>query len=162
MTILFLEDNPSTFFDKKELLIEAGFDVIACTRVDQANERLIERIDDIACIVTDLNMPASWLPQEIQLETDGAVFTGWVWLYRQVYPQKIISTVIYSEFARTLERRFRDLSALEATTEEVEYMRRISGKIEFFSKRDTVRDGFGIVIDAVRRLTKEGVSCAKK
>jgi len=153
MAILFLEDNASTFMDKKEWLAKAGFDVIACTRIDQANERLQERMNDIECIITDLNMPANWLPKEYQLETDGATMSGWVWLYRQVYPQKLIPTVVYSEFAKSLKKR---LETLDASTEEAGIASQMSGKIIFFSKRDTVRDGFGVVIDAIRELIKEG------
>jgi len=153
MTILFLEDNPSTFIDKRDWLKEAGFDVIACTRIDQANERLAKRLDEIACIVTDLNMPANWLPRKLQLETDGAILTGWIWLYRQVYSKKIIPTVIYSEFSKTLKKRFDELNQSKQDTEEAKIVRQLDGKIELFSKRDTVRDGFEIVIEAIHRLT---------
>jgi len=153
MTILFLEDNPSTFIDKRNWLKEKGFDVIACTRIDQANEQLLTWLDDIECIVTDLNMPANWLPLEHQLETDGATMTGWVWLYRQVYPRKMIPTVIYSEFAKSLKKR---LEALDESSEEAVIASQMNGMIKFFSKRDTVRDGFGVVINAIRELIEEG------
>jgi len=152
-TILFLDDNPSTFQDKKELLAEAGFNVIACTRIDQANEQLEKQLNDIKCIVADLNMPANWLPKEIQLETDGASMSGWVWLYRQVYPKKRIPTVVYSEFAKSLQKR---LALLDASSEETEIVSQMNGKIKFFSKRDTVRNGFCVVIDAIRELIEEG------
>jgi|GEM_PF-2147603 len=152
-TILFLDDDAYSFMDKKEWLAEAGFDVIACTRIDQANEHLQERLDDIECIVADLNMLANWLPKEIQLETNGASMAGWVWLYRQVYPRKLIPTIVYSEFAKQLKKR---LETLGASTEEAKIAAQMSGKIIFFSKRDTVRDGFGAVIDAIRELIKEG------
>jgi len=152
-TILFLDDNPFTFTDKRDWLMEAGFGVIACTRIDQANEQLLKRLGDIECIVADLNMQANWLPRDYQLETDGATMSGWVWLYRQVYPQKLIPTVIYSEFAESLRRR---LETLDASTDEAKIVQQMHGKIKFFSKRDTVRVGFGLVIDAIRELIKEG------
>ncbi len=103
--ILFLEDNGYVVNQTRQFLIEDGFDVISCTRIDIAIECLKNNKDSIDCIITDLNMEDELLG-EYQGESDGGLLSGWVWLMRFVYVNeelRNIPCIIYSGYIVDLE-----------------------------------------------------------
>lgn len=103
MKILLLEDD---FYINKQLydaLIDNGFIVKQYTDIRYANEYLSKHIDDIDCIILDLNMDDDFL-LEYQTETDGGILSGWVWLQRFVLNERpTIPTIIYSGLIQYLE-----------------------------------------------------------
>ena len=82
--IIYLEDDASMRNHTTNLLKEEGYNVEDFRRIDQVKEMFNEKANDIECIITDLNMDDEWLG-EYQVESDGGMLSGWVWLQRFVY-----------------------------------------------------------------------------
>ena len=89
-TILLLEDNAKMNRHIKELLEERpelsdNFNIETVHRIDLAREYFDKHKDEIRCIITDLNMNDEWLDDDWLKETNGGMFSGWVWLQHCVY-----------------------------------------------------------------------------
>jgi hypothetical protein len=77
------------------------------SRIDQAKEYFSENMDEIKCIITDLNMSDEWL-EGYESKTEGGMLSGWVWLKEFVYTEKPdMPTVIYSGYISFLEDTLR-------------------------------------------------------
>ena len=101
--ILYLEDGFSLRESTADWLRELGYDVVDFGRIDLADEFLGDHLDEVICVIADLNMNDEWL-DEYQSESEGAILSGWVWLKRFVYPKKQdMPTVIYSKFSSFLK-----------------------------------------------------------
>lgn len=96
--IIFLEDDANMRMHTADLLREQGYAVSDFPRIDQVKEYLQLNSNSINCIITDLNMSDEWL-EEYQVESDGCMLSGWVWLKYFVYPKyPDIPTIIYSGY----------------------------------------------------------------
>ena len=105
--ILYVEDEANLRdFTAESLAIRMrkhGYTVQDFRRIDQAKEFFKAEKDNIACIVTDLNMSDEWLG-EYRSMTEGGMLSGWVWLQKYVYPEKPeMPTIIYSGYLSFLE-----------------------------------------------------------
>ena len=126
-TIIILEDNLYTAEDMieeiKNNLMQGGFvnitnrdvEIKVANSIDEANE-LLESIskEDIICIIADLNMNPEGLTDEQKKETNGAILTGWVWLYSYVWQELGMQEkyiIFYSAFINYLEsnQKYKDL-----------------------------------------------------
>lgn len=106
--ILYLEDDANMIEHTKERLLAENFDVEEFDRIDLAKEYFSEHKEDIDCIITDLNMNDEWL-EEHQVETDGGMLSGWVWLQQFVFKEKPdIPTIIYSGYISYLKEYTRE------------------------------------------------------
>jgi len=141
--ILFLEDNDSLCDHTVELLRDSGYTVEDFSRIDQAKEYFSDHKDEIACIVTDLNMSDEWL-ENYSNESFGNILSGWVWLNHFVLPLKSdIPIVIYSGF----------LNELGANIPSEQWQRRT---IELVSKGSDDNEGFDGLLKAIEKVIKKG------
>lgn len=102
-TILYLEDDANMRIHTTDLLKEKGYNIEGFSRIDLIKEYFLEHMHSVECIITDLNMNDEWL-NEYQIETDGGMLSGWVWLQRFVYDSKPeMPTIIYSGYISYLE-----------------------------------------------------------
>jgi len=100
--ILYLEDEANVRKHTVELLRDRGYNVEDFRRIDEAKEFFTTDKDDVVCIITDLNLPDEWLGK-YRYESNGGLFSGWVWLQRFVYTEKPnILTIIYSGYTEDL------------------------------------------------------------
>lgn len=96
--IIFLEDDANMRMHTAELLKEKGYPVLDFPRIDQVKEYLQVHSNTISCIITDLNMSDEWL-EEYQVESDGCMLSGWVWLKYFVFPHNPdFPIIIYSGY----------------------------------------------------------------
>jgi len=156
--ILLLEDDLGTLKNIGDFLERNGYEVIRCCRIDQANERFQgdkkqnSSADQIDCIVTDLNMNDEWLG-EYKDESTDMTLSGWVWLYRFVYPiRPEMPTVIYSKFVDELHERIGDTT----DPQEREVFER--NNIKCLSKGNTLGTGRIGLLDKIKEAlpaTKE-------
>ena len=103
MEILYLEDDANMRKHTVSFLKEDGFNVTDFQRIDQVKEYYNKNYHNISCIITDLNMSDEWLEQ-YQVESDGCILSGWVWLQRFVYDTTPdIPTIIYSGYIPYLQ-----------------------------------------------------------
>ncbi len=101
--ILYLEDEAAMRRHTAELLRKEGYSVKDFRRIDQGKEYFLENYDEIACVITDLNMADEFLGK-YRGESDGGYVTGWVFLQRFVYVKKpCMPTIIYSGYIPDLE-----------------------------------------------------------
>jgi hypothetical protein len=107
--ILFVDDNLRELENGQKELKSAGFECDTARGISDAEELL--KADKYDCLIIDLNMDNTHLPDEYKGETDGGALTGWVWLYRVVKP--LLSAgpstkfLIYSAFIDELEERIK-------------------------------------------------------
>ena len=87
--ILLLEDNMNMNEHIKKLLKEqpelSDYRIESVHRIDLARDFFDEHKYEICCIITDLNMNDEWLDVDWITETNGGIFSGWVWLRHCVY-----------------------------------------------------------------------------
>ena len=96
--IIYLEDDASMRRHSSDLLKEAGYVVSDFRRIDQVKEFFTNHVDEIECVITDLNMSDEWLGK-YRNESDGGMISGWVWLQQFVYTvNPYMPTVIYSGY----------------------------------------------------------------
>ena len=107
--ILYLEDDANMrrhttrLLEEEDYFKEKGYIIEDFRRIDQVKEYFINRMNDIACIVTDLNMDDEFLEEYIA-ESEGGMLSGWVFLQRFVYPKKTdIPVIIYSGYISFLK-----------------------------------------------------------
>lgn len=108
MKILYLEDDANMREHTSNFLRNEGFEVEDFQRIDQVKEYYKDNYQSIDCIITDLNMSDEWL-DAYQVESDGCLLSGWVWLQHYVYtitPNK--STIIYSGYIPYLQEHLND------------------------------------------------------
>lgn len=106
--IIYLEDDANMRRHTTKMLEENGYSVEDFRRIDQVKEIFNKRMGDIECVITDLNMDDEWL-ENFQLESDGGMLSGWVWLQRFVYPNlPEIPTIIYSGYIPYLKEFLQD------------------------------------------------------
>lgn len=83
MKILLIEDNGSVAYPLMEYLDDEGHEVLLADNCAMAQDLWDE--GGINCLIVDLNMaPMGLKPQEIE-QTQGGLFTGWVWLKNYVF-----------------------------------------------------------------------------
>jgi len=96
--VLYLEDEANIRSHTVGLLIARGYDVQDFRRIDQVKEYFTGHKNDVVCIITDLNMSDEWLGEYLS-ESEGGMFSGWVWLQRFVYTENPnVPTIIYSGY----------------------------------------------------------------
>ena len=152
--ILLLEDDYATLKNMGDFLERKNYEVIRCSRIDQAKERFEDDVNDadiprrIDCIVTDLNMRDEWLEKH-QSESANMTLSGWVWLYRFVYPLiPKMPTVIYSKFVDDLVERIintTDFNEREAFKQ---------GNIKCLSKGNSLDTGRMGLIKSIEEVLK--------
>jgi len=105
--ILFVEDNLRELADCQKELESDGFECHTARGISDAEELLKKYKYD--CLIIDLNMDNTYLPNEFKKETEGGSLTGWVWLYRVVKPNQLVEDsvkfIIYSAFIEELRER---------------------------------------------------------
>ncbi len=106
--IIYLEDDANMRKHTTSMLKESGYNVEDFRRIDQIKEIFQDKMNDIECIITDLNMDDEWLG-EYQNESDGGMLSGWVWLQRFVYPYvPNMPTIIYSGYIQYLNEYLKE------------------------------------------------------
>ena len=146
--VLLLEDNDGSREHTAELLRKKSYDVEDYSRIDQAKEFFKKNIDEIICIVTDLNMSDEWLG-EYRSKSYGGILSGWVWLYYFVFPEKPdMPTVIYSGFLDELRANIssEQLSLLETKN------------IKCVAKGTSDNEGFNGLQRAIEEVIKKGAT----
>jgi len=154
--LILLEDDDCLRNHTAELLIEElqtaktlkelDLTVTEFRRIDQAKEFFNTYKDEIGCIVTDLNMSDEWLG-EYQHESFGRILSGWVWLYRFVFPIKPdIPTVIYSGF----------LDELKANIPSEQRLSLGKTNIECVAKGSDNDEGFSGLVKAIEKVIRRG------
>jgi len=85
MKILFVENSGDAAYQLAEHLTDDGHDVLLAGDVTEAQDFW----DDggIDCLIVDLNMEPTGLGPKESEETQGGLFTGWVWLKYHVFSQ---------------------------------------------------------------------------
>lgn len=110
--ILYLEDDAGFRQYMNNLFFKNGYKVISVRRIDQAKEFFLERKDEIDCVIIDLNMDDEWL-EEYQIDSDGGLLSGWVWLQKFVYPHiPNMPTIIFSGYIQYLKEYLEDKGQL--------------------------------------------------
>ena len=107
--IIYMEDDDATLrWNVGRLQKEfPEYEFLKCRSTDRAQKEFEEHMEEVVCIVTDINMTEEFLDEQYVDETDGGMFTGWVWLYRYVLeqnPKLHIPIVICSGFNEYLRR----------------------------------------------------------
>ncbi len=103
--LLYLEDEGFLRNQTENFLTEDGYEVKAFGRIDLATKYLKLHADEIDCIITDLNMNDEWLG-EYQVESNGCLLAGWVWLHRIVHCTEnnlVKPCIIYSGYIQELK-----------------------------------------------------------
>lgn len=94
--ILLLEDAIKMNRHIKELLEEcpelSEYEIESVYRIDLARDFFDVHKYEICCIITDLNMNDEWLDDKWLEETNGGMFSGWVWLRHCVYERDSLSS----------------------------------------------------------------------
>ena len=104
--ILIVEDNLMELERIHNTLKDGGYDGKRASGIAGAEELIKEEpSQSFDCLIVDLNMDNTFLPDTLKPKTHGGSLTGWVWLYNVAKPiltnnPKII---IYSAFAKELE-----------------------------------------------------------
>jgi CheY-like chemotaxis protein len=105
MKILLLEDNGSVAYPLIESLEENGHEVFLATNIIGAGGYLESKKPD--CLIVDLNMEPKGLTEEDVKQTQGGLFTGWIWLKNYVFAKDksarertIILTAYYDNFKK--------------------------------------------------------------
>ncbi len=89
---------------KEQPELKGIYEVVGCSRIDQARTFFEDYMDDIHCIISDLNMNDEWLDKDFLKESYGGTLSGWVWLQHYVYTEKPnIPTIIYSGYIGLLK-----------------------------------------------------------
>lgn len=112
--ILILEDNLYTAEDMIEEISYAlkkrnvnDIDVVALNSIDEANEWVKNMdVNELLCLIADLNMNPAGLTEEEKQKTNGAVLTGWVWInchIRSKSELKDLKVIFYSAFIHRLK-----------------------------------------------------------
>jgi len=113
--LVYLEDDANMRKHTVTLLKDAGYDVTDFRRIDLAKAYFSANMNNIDCIITDLNMADEWL-EDYRDESDGCMLSGWVWVNRFVFPYKPnMPVIIYSGYNPILSQHLqeKDKSALQ-------------------------------------------------
>lgn len=141
--IIYLEDDANMRRHTTELLRKNGFCIEDFKRIDQVKEFFIKHMDEVECIITDLNMDDEWLEEYI-IESDGGMLSGWVWLQRFVFPIKpLIPTIIYSGYIPYLKDHLNTANQLDLLNK---------NKIECVEKGSNENEGFEGLLKKIRLL----------
>ena len=96
--IMLLEDNAWIKDSIVDKLRELGYVVDGFFRIDQVKEYFDEHMDEIDCLIVDMNMDDRWLG-EYRNESLGGFLAGAVWLERFVLAKRPnVPIVIHSGF----------------------------------------------------------------
>lgn len=149
--ILVLEDNSSMNRHLVEHLNEQldheEYEVKDCSRIDLAKEFFDEHKDEILCIITDLNMDDEWVDDEFVKETQGGIFSGWVWLQHYVYTEKSdMPTIIYSGYINYLKDYLRSKG---------EFNKLNKGNIYIVNKGSSEGEGFKGLLHNLKTILKK-------
>jgi hypothetical protein len=99
MKILVLEDRPYTLKNITEALAQEGHDVIACNSIYVATERYSENKDSLDYIIADLSLSSSGLSTDEKANSEGGLFSGWIWLRNYVLNNnKAVHCIIFSGY----------------------------------------------------------------
>lgn len=77
--IFVLEDEVSILNEYKDKLSEAGFNVLAFSSIEKAQQGLLTD-PDISCILTDLNLVTTGLSDSEIAQSFGSILTGWIFM----------------------------------------------------------------------------------
>jgi hypothetical protein len=150
--VLFIDDNLRELENGQKELKSAGFECDTARGISDAGELL--RIGEYDCLIIDLNMDNTHIPDEYKGETDGGALTGWVWLYRVVEPSALAGPsarfLIYSAFIDELEER---INSPDCQQDERAFFN--SSQIEYITKADAV-NGKNVLVENVKRVLKGG------
>ena len=135
--ILFLEDNLVELQAGGDELRKSGYNVMLVSTTAKA-EDLLKNGHIFDCLIIDLNMNNSYLPDSLKHKTHAGSLTGWVWLYYIAKPlfKNHPQIIIYSEFIDEL------LDEMETADDDMEdYFK----NIKTISKSDTVNRSKNLV-----------------
>jgi len=145
--IMYLEDDLGFLDHTIGLFKEEGYDVKGFIRIDLAKAFLLKNIDEIACVIVDLNMDGQWL-EDYRRETNGDMISGWVFLRRFVYPiAPNMPSIIYSGYIDQLDswhRREGDLNSFEFKSELMK-----KGIVKYINKGAGASEGFKAMVEAL-------------
>ncbi|MCL2664696.1 MAG: hypothetical protein FWE82_03710 [Defluviitaleaceae bacterium] len=106
--VLYLEDDDALREFTSNQLRARGWIVEDFKRIDQVKEFFTEHFNEIACIITDLNMPDEWL-NEHQHKSKGKMISGWIMLQEYIYTvTPTMPTIIYSGYISYLEEKLNE------------------------------------------------------
>jgi DNA-binding NarL/FixJ family response regulator len=85
-SILVIEDNPYELEELVRKLKKEGYkNIMSAIGTDDANDLLKKK--EFEYIIFDLNMSNEFIPDDLMEDTEGGMFTGWVWYYHVVYKE---------------------------------------------------------------------------
>ena len=147
--ILIIEDNYVSSADIAGVLRDGGYEVKAADGIAEADELLTNWNDNsFDCLIIDLNMNNTHLPDDLKDKTLGGVLTGWIWLYNvakpifESYPDtEIPKIIIYSVFAEDLNKRMNSVrekmnnkSTTDIDKKKIDEELKYFGRVEFIEK----------------------------
>jgi CheY-like chemotaxis protein len=104
--VLLLEDNGFMYDSLKELLEENNFEVKDAYQISDAIGHFNDTID---YMIVDLNVPPIGLTKEQRDQTEGGIFSGWIWLQEYVFknhPEYRKKVIIYSAYINRLSNKY--------------------------------------------------------
>jgi hypothetical protein len=106
MNVLFFEDKGTVSYYTKDALEKEGYKIFDAGSINEANSYFKE--ESIDALLIDLNMNPEGLTEEQKMETEGGLFTGWIWVKNYVYPSRPDlrkKTIILSEYIHEFKER---------------------------------------------------------
>lgn len=151
--VLILEDN---LYTAEDMCTEIRYkfqnydiEIIVSNSIDEADQQLKNISDEeLLCIVADLNMNPDGLSKDQKLQTEGAVLTGWIWVYTHIletgkFADKTI--IFYSAFISRLQS---NISFLNFT-----HSKKKRTKIKLMNKNE---HNFNDLCNELSKIIKEG------
>jgi len=108
--ILLFDDRIQVRIYLKELIESRNMKVFSCRNIFEAKDTWNEMRDELDAIVLDMMMPSLGLDKMLRKHTNGALLSGWVWLWNGLNPENEYShpandkcIVIYSAYLKDFE-----------------------------------------------------------
>ena len=109
--ILLLEDTSLLLeqlqeaLEKNEEIKASQAKVFTCASINLAQIVYDEFKSQIACLVCDSNMPSSGLSDDLRHESEGGLFSGWLWLREKIEADESLAerSLVYSAYYDELQ-----------------------------------------------------------
>jgi hypothetical protein len=110
-TIFLLEDN-SLLLEQLRLALERDeriknkqLKVVACQSIKTADTIYSMISKNIVCLVCDSNMASIGLPEKLRNESNGGLFSGWLWLREKINADETLAcrSIMYSAYYDELQ-----------------------------------------------------------
>lgn len=107
MKILILEDRGSVFEPFREVLEDAGHEVLKALEVSEAKD-LYWKNKDIDWFIIDLYVPPTGLQKDELPKTDGGLLSGWIWVKNYLLKDKPDirnRIIIFSDYTKIFKEK---------------------------------------------------------